>query len=105
MAKKNNWERLESYPGHTLFNAEERVEYLNNTFRINPKHFDVLESLFYEDKMSFNFLPFHKIYSGEYFGFKELLRSCMRTKVAIATEDSLLVKIRRQDFDKYLKDF
>ena len=85
LAKKNNWERLESYPGHTLFNVEERVEYLNNSFRINPKHFDVLESLFYEDKMSFNFLPFHKIYSGEYFGFKELLRSCMRTKVAVAT--------------------
>ena len=29
----------------------------------------------------------------------------MRTKLAVAVEDSLLVKIRRQDFDKYLKDF
>jgi len=29
----------------------------------------------------------------------------MRTKTAIAIEDSLLIKIRRQEFDKYLKDF
>ena len=29
----------------------------------------------------------------------------MRTKMAVAVEDCLLVKIRRQDFDKYLKDY
>lgn len=28
----------------------------------------------------------------------------MRTKTAIAVEETLLLKIRRQDFDKYLKE-
>jgi hypothetical protein len=84
LAKKNHWERLESFPGHTLFHTEERVDYLNTHYRIHPKHFDALEGAFYEDKMSFNFLSFQKIYSGEYFGFKELLRGCMRTKMAVA---------------------
>ena len=50
-------------------------------------------------------LPYLKLYSGGYFGFRELLRGCMRTKMAVALEDSLIFKIRRQDFDKYLKDF
>ena len=55
--------------------------------------------------MSFNFMSFLKLYSGEYFGFKELQRGCLRTRMAIAIEDSLLIKVRRQDYDKYLKDF
>jgi hypothetical protein len=25
LTKKNNWERLESFPGHTQFNTDERV--------------------------------------------------------------------------------
>ena len=54
--------------------------------------------------MTFNYVPFHKASSGEYFGIKELLRGCLRTKVAVAIEDSLILKIRRQDFDKYLKE-
>jgi CRP-like cAMP-binding protein len=64
-----------------------------------------MEGIFYEDRMSFNYLPFLTVFSGEYFGFKELLRGCLRTKMAVTLEDSLLLKIRRQDFDKYLKDF
>jgi hypothetical protein len=29
----------------------------------------------------------------------------MRTKSAIVVEETLLLKLRRQDFDKYLKEF
>jgi CRP-like cAMP-binding protein len=53
--------------------------------------------------MTFNFLPSLKLFSGEYFGFKELVRGCLRTKMAIALEDSLLVKIKKQQFDRNLK--
>ena len=28
LSKKNNWERLQSFDGHTLFKAEERAQYL-----------------------------------------------------------------------------
>lgn len=105
LAKKNSWERLESFSGHTLFNVEDRIDFLESNYRINPKHFESVESLFYEDRMSFTLLPFGKVFSGEYFGFKELVRGCMRTKMAIAIEDSLLVKVNKHEFDKYLKEF
>lgn len=81
------------------------MDYLESNFNINPRHFEAVEPLFYEDRMSFGLLPFLKVYSGEYFGFKELVRGCMRTKMAIAVEDSLLVKVNKHEFDKYLKEF
>lgn len=30
---------------------------------------------------------------------------CLRTKTAIATEECILLKLRKQDYDKYLKEF
>ena len=55
--------------------------------------------------MIFNYLLFNKIGSNCYFGFRELMRGCLRTKMAIATEESILLKISKNNFDKYLKEF
>ena len=53
----------------------------------------------------FGFLPFRKLYSKGYFGFREIMGGSLRSKTAIAVEESILLKLRRQDYDKYLKDF
>lgn len=53
--------------------------------------------------MLFNWMPFQKVYSKGYFGFRELLRGCLRTKMAIAVEECILLKVRKPDFDKFLK--
>jgi CRP-like cAMP-binding protein len=53
----------------------------------------------------FNFLSFRKLYSKSYFGFREIMGGSLRTKTAVAIEETLLLKLRRQDFDKYLKEF
>lgn len=53
----------------------------------------------------FGFLPFRKLYSKGYFGFREIMSGSLRSKTAIALEESLLLKLRRQDYEKYLKDF
>jgi CRP-like cAMP-binding protein len=81
------------------------VEFLDNNYHIDPKHFQVLESIFYEENILFNFLPFRKLYSKGYFGFREIIGGCLRTKTAIAVEECILLKVRKQDYDKYLKEF
>ena len=53
----------------------------------------------------FGFLPFRKLYSKGYFGFREIMAGSLRSKTAIAVEESILLKLRRQDYEKYLKDF
>ena len=105
LSKKNTIEKLEPFEGHTIYKAEQRVNYLMEEYSIDPKHYSALENVFFEEKMIFNHLPFHKVTAGGYFGFGEVMRGCLRTKMAIATEDCLLLKLTKNTFDKYLKEF
>ena len=78
---------------------------MNDNYKIAKEKVEILSNIFYEEKVQFKYMPFRTILMRDEFGFGEMVRNTTRVQTAIATDDSNILVIDKENFDLLLRDF